>query len=198
MPPHRPLVRVCVLVSALALFYAAYRGYYALGGTVGMFGEPASRSQWLGINAFAAIALLVAAAVPMAALALWRWRYPRLVALALFSVAAVGLVMHGLIDEIQRVLSLSGLAERWQLTLTAESTQGWIWKNQHAADLQDALFNEPWFLAVGLLCGAVVWLALGGRRARRRWLAAAAAAVLALTVYGVLAAVGIVGRSIVF
>lgn len=189
---------MCVLVSALALLYATYRGYYALGGTAGTFGEPASHSQWLEINAFAAIALLVAAAVPLAALALWRWRYARLLALALFSVAAVGLVMHGLIDEIQRVLSLSGLAGRWHLTLTAESMQGWIWKDQHRADLQDALFNEPWFLVEGLLCGAVVCLALRSRRARRRWVAAAAVAVLAFTAYGVLAAVGIVGRSIVF
>lgn len=192
------LVVLCVLVSVCAILYASYRAYYALGGTVGMFGQPASMSQWRAVNAFGAIAISLAAIVPLAALPLSRWPQARLVLLVLFSLAAVGLVMHGLIDEGQRALSLSGLASRWHLALPALSTTGWIQKDQRTADLQDVFLNEPWFLVEGLLCGAIVWRALGPGAVRRRWLAGAIAAVLALTAYGMLSSVGLVGRTIVF
>ena len=36
------LRRVSYAAAAWALLYAAYRGYYGLGGTIGMFGVPAS------------------------------------------------------------------------------------------------------------------------------------------------------------
>lgn len=185
-------------MSVCAIPYALYRGYYALGGTAGMFGSPASHQQWLLINAFAAVAIGIAAAVPLAALPLSRWRYLRLALLVLFSLAAVGLVMHALIDEVQRALSLSGLAARWHLDLTASSMAGWQWKDQRVADLQDALVNEPWFLLEGVLCGAVVWIALGAGAVRRWWLVGALLAVLALTGFGVISAVGITGRAIIF
>lgn len=192
------LVRVCVLVSALAVVYGLYRGYYALGGTAGMVGEYASRSQWLMINAVGAIALLVSATVPLVALPLSRWRGPRTVLLVLFSVAAVGLTMHALTDEFQRVLSVTGLAARWHITLTSDSMAGWIWRDQRASDLQDMFLNEPWFLLEGVLCGVVVWLALGPTLTRRVWLGAVLIAVAAFTAYGIVSAVGILGRSIIF
>lgn len=186
------------MLSGCAVLYGLYRSYYALGGTAGMVGGPASHQQWLMINAFAAIGLLVAATVPLAALPLSSRRHLRLALVVLFSLAAVGLVMHALIDETQRVLSLTGLAAKWRIPLAAYSMTGWTWKDQRAADLQDMLLNEPWFLLEGILCGAIVWLALDRPDLRRWWLTGALAAVVALTGYGVLSAVGIVGRTIVF
>jgi hypothetical protein len=53
-----------------ALLYAAYRSYYALGGTVGMFGTPVSMSQWRLINAVGAAIILVLAVLPVATLPL--------------------------------------------------------------------------------------------------------------------------------
>ena len=50
------------------LLYAAYRGYYALGGTVGMFGTPVSMSQWRLINAVGAAIILILAVLPVATL----------------------------------------------------------------------------------------------------------------------------------
>jgi len=51
-----------------ALLYAAYRLYYALGGTVGMFGTPVSMSQWRLINAVGAAIILILAVLPVATL----------------------------------------------------------------------------------------------------------------------------------
>ncbi len=192
------LTRVSLLISVFAVGYGLYRGYYALGGTAGMFGEPSSRSQWRLINGLGAIAILVAAGVPLAALVLSRWRYVRMGLIVLFSLAAVGLAMHALIDELQRALSLTGLATRWQMTLPASSTAGWVWKDQRTADLQDALLNEPWFLLEGLLCGAVVWIGVGPGHARRWWLMGMVAAALMATGYGALVAIGVVGQTILF
>ena len=42
--------RLRLIAGGWALLYAAYRGYYALGGTAGMFGTPVSFSQWRFIN----------------------------------------------------------------------------------------------------------------------------------------------------
>lgn len=64
-----------------ALPYAAYRGYYALGGTVGMFGTPVSMSQWRLINAEGAAIILIGAVLPVATLPLWQRRQARLVLL---------------------------------------------------------------------------------------------------------------------
>lgn len=67
-----------------------------------------------------------------------------------------------------------------------------------ASDLQDIFLNEPWFLAEGVVCGALVWSALRGRAARTWWLAGATFATGVCTVFGLLSAAGVVGRSIVF
>jgi hypothetical protein len=61
----------------------AYRGYYALGGTVGMFGTPVSMSQWRLINAEGAAIILIAAVLPIATFPLWQRQQAPLVLLAL-------------------------------------------------------------------------------------------------------------------
>ena len=71
------LTRVSWVAAAWAFGYALYRGYYAIGGTAGMFGVPASVAEWRAINLVAFALLLGAAALPLIALPLWRHPWPR-------------------------------------------------------------------------------------------------------------------------
>jgi hypothetical protein len=137
-----------------------------------VFGAPLSESQWRLINAFAAVLLALAAA------------------LALGWVIAVGCVMHALIDEITRLLSIGG-------ALHMEFPPFWVAGSvdRHVSDLQGIFFNEPWLLIEGLLWGALCWVALTSARARRWWLASALTAVAALTVIGLLRRTGYCTRT---
>lgn len=191
----RPVTVLSFVVCGLSLFYGSYRGYYALGGTAGMFGVPESRAQWMFLNGFAAVVLLVAAAVPIVALPLWSRRVARPILLTLFTVAAVGLVMHGVVDETQRILHLAGLADRFHIQIRVI---GFRSRDMRVSDLQEILFNEPWFLAQGVLCGSLVWLMLRGRTARIWWVAGAAVATAVCVAFALLSAAGVVGRAIVF
>jgi hypothetical protein len=102
----------------------------------------------------------------------------------------VGFVMHAIVDMTRRVLSLSGL-------LTMDFPL-WLSRNTRESDLQDLLFNEPWFLIEGLLWGAIAWSAGLSRAPRRRWwVATALMAILALTGVGLLSATGVIGKFIV-
>ena len=60
--------RVAVAIAAWSFAYAAYRAYYAVGGELGMIGEPVSRAQFRAINAAGATIIFVAGIVPLAAL----------------------------------------------------------------------------------------------------------------------------------
>ncbi|HET7035091.1 MAG TPA: hypothetical protein VFI42_05355 [Thermomicrobiaceae bacterium] len=190
-PPGTPLPLVASrLAAAWALLYALYRGYYALGGTIGMFGTPVSESQWRQVNAIGAAILLAAAIAPLVLLRLWPWQRLRPFLLAFCWLVAVGCVMHALIDAAQRVLSLAGL-------LTIDLPY-WATIDRRKADLQDLLWNEPWFLVEGLLWAAIAWTAGLDRSPRRTlWAGSALAAIAALTVVGILSALGVIGKLIV-
>lgn len=180
---------VSVVAGGSAFLYALYRGYYGFGGTVGMFGTPVSSAEWRAVNLAGAAVLLVIAVLPIAALPLWPRPRMRPVLLVLCWLLAVGLVAHALIDDIQRVLSLAGVL---QIDYPIFTTL-----NRRAADIQDLLFNETWFLAEGLLWGALAWISLGRSSARRWWTGTALAAIAALTLIGMLSAFGIIGKFIV-
>lgn len=187
-PPWR--ATVSLVIGGWGLLYALYRGYYGLGGTAGMVGEPASQTQWRAINLAAAAVLLVAAVLPVAMLPLWRRPWLRPVLAGVCWVVAVGCVMHGLIDDTQRVLSLTGILHvRYPPAV-------WLTLDRHAADVQDLIFNETWFLAEGILWGALAWLSLGRSPARRWWTATGVAAVATLTAAGLLSAFGVIGRTV--
>ena len=172
-----------------ALLYAAYRTYYALGGTFGMFGTPVSMSQWRLINAEGAAIILIAAVLPVATLPLWQRRQARLVLLALCWVIAVCFVMHAIVNGTARILSLAGVLHM-DFPFFASI-------DRREADLQDLLLNEPWFLVEGLLWGVLGWFGLASVRSRRLWVASGLVATVALTAIGVLSTVGIIGRFIV-
>jgi hypothetical protein len=183
------LVTVSLITGCWALWYAIYRAYYGFGGTVGMFGTPVSESQWRAINLVAAVLLLLLAVLPIAVLPLWKRPRMRLVLLGLCWVLAVGFVMHGVIDDLQRVLSLTGLLHlNYPLFATVD---------RHAANIQDLVFNETWVLIDGALWGILGWMGLSSLRGRRWWLGTAYAAVGVLTAVGLLAAFGVVGKTII-
>ncbi len=96
--------------------------------------------------------------------------------------------MHALIDITLRVLSLTG---KYPTQLPAAA---WCSFDRRTADLQDLLFNEPWFLVVGLLWGALGLTFVHPRR-RRTWAVSAVVACLLLSVVGVLSGVGVIGSA---
>jgi hypothetical protein len=81
-------------------------------------------SQWRLINAAGAAIILIGAVLPVAAIPLWRRRRARSVLLALCWVIDVGCVMHALVDDAARILSLAGvlhMASRSSRSSTAVS-----------------------------------------------------------------------------
>lgn len=166
-----------------------YRAYYGFGGTVGMFGTPRSESEWRAINLVAAGLLLAIAVLPVAVIPLWKRRHARLVLLGLCWALAVGFITHGLIQDIQRVLSLAGVLDLDYPIFTSV--------DKRTADIQDLVFNETWFLIEGVLWGMLGWINLGPSRARRWWICTALAAIAVLTSVGLLSAFGVIGKIII-
>ena len=187
----RPLAPVSLALGAWGLSYALYRGYYAVGGTLLLPGRPADPAQFRLINAVAAVILVIAAALPIAVLPLWRIPRARWVLLAVSWAVAVGCCTHAFINGIQRVLSVAGLL-RIEYSPTV-----WASIDRRAADLQDLFFNEPWFLVEGLGFGALGWIVLGSGRHRRWWVGTAITAISVLTVIGMLSATGVIGKTII-
>jgi hypothetical protein len=180
---------VSLITGGWGLVYAVYRGYYAFGGTAGMFGTPTSETDWRAINLAAAALLLVVALLPVAVLPLWQWPRARPVLLAVCWVLAVGFTMHGLVDDVERVLSLTGTLHIHYPFFARV--------NRQAADVQDLVFNETWFLSEGILWGILGWKGLGRSPGRRRWIVTALTAIAVLTVIGLLSAFGVIGKLII-
>lgn len=164
-----------------ALAYAGYRAYYAAGGTFGMIGQPVSVAQFRTINAVGAVVILLAAVLPLVAVRF----FPRAIPV-LGWIGAVGCCMHALVDAALRVFSMTGVHP------TQLPADVWQSFDRHAADLQDLLLNEPWFLVEGLLWGAV-GLAFVGVSRRRGWLVSVVVVCLLLTVLGVLSGLDVIG-----
>lgn len=170
--------------------YALYRAYYAAGGTAGIPGTPLSMAQWRRINAIAAAILLATAALAIVWPRLWRHRRTRPFLLAFCWLAGVACVSHALIDVGQRLASLSGML--------SIDYPFWRSVDRRAADLQDLLFNEPWFFVEGLLWAAIAWRAAVRQSPRRRWwIGSAVAATILSTTLGLLSAFGVIGKLII-
>ena len=188
---RRALAAVSWAAAGWALGYAAYRGYYALGGTGFLPGTPVPGGQFRRINAAATVILLAAAILPLAALPLWSRRRVRLLLLAVCWVVAVVCCGHALIEGTERVLSLTG-----RLSIDYPASV-WASVDRRAADLQDLYLNEPWFLLEGLAFGALGWLNVRGGRGRRWWVGSVAVAALVALAVGLLSAAGLIGRVVV-
>ncbi len=185
------IARISVALTACGLVYAAYRAYYGFGGTIGMIGTPSSESRWKAINLGAAVVLLAIALLPLAALQLWRRPYWRRALLAVAWLLAVGGVMHALIMDTQRVLSLARLHE------IGHPTSQWLTYDERRADLQDLLFNETWFLVEGVLWAVLASTVLRSSRSSARWTVSALGGVAIATCVGLLSAFGVAGRWVV-
>ncbi len=175
--------RPAVLLGLWAGWYAAYRFYYAFGGQIGMVGRPAPAAHFRDDNLVGAIIILTAGLLPLAAG--WGWRHPtvRWLVKTVGWVATVGSCMHALTLEILRILSLTGLHP-------IHYPPGlWVSIDHHQADLQDALFNEPWFFITGVLCARLALTAVKPA-SRPRWERSAAVATVLSLVVGVLSGLG--------
>ena len=179
-PTRRPVVTALVVWG---LGYGCYRAYYAAGGDIGMIGQPMSEAQFRAVNAAGAGIVLLGAVLPAL---LVRTATLRRAAPVVAWIVGVGCCMHAFVDAALRLLSLTGVH------LTQLPAELWQSFDRRAADLQDLLLNEPWFLGEGLL-----WVALGVTSVqssrRQPWLASAALACLLLTVLGVLSGLGAIG-----
>lgn len=185
-------LRIWVGIAAIwALVYAAYRSYYALGGTLALPGTllPDARATFQLINAVAVVVLLVGVAAPVVMLRLWTTRL-RPACIAVCSAVTVGCVMHAIIDMTQRVLSLLG-----QFSVSYPTVL-WASVDRRAADLQDLFGNEPWFLIEGLLFATLAMLNLSPC-GRRVFVVTAAVAIAAFVAVGLLTATGRLERVIV-
>jgi hypothetical protein len=180
----RPTQRsIAIALAVWGLGYACYRAYYAAGGEFGMFGVPMSAAQFRAVNAVGAGIILIGALLPLLLIRAASWRSATSV---LAWIVGVGCCMHAFVDGTLRLLSLTGVH------LTQLPADLWQSFDRRAADLQDLMLNEPWFLIEGVL-----WIALGvasTRPSRRRtWLVSAAAAGILLTVVGVLSGLDVIG-----
>jgi hypothetical protein len=184
------LRRSSYVAAAWAFAYATYRAYYAMGGTFGMHGVPVSDADFRFINAVGAAIIYVGAIAPLALLGAWHNATLRPIFWAACWIVSVGCVMHATVDIAQRVLSLSGVL--------VMSYPFWSSIDTRALDLQDLLFNEPWFLVEGLLWAVIAWTSGLYRSPHRMWwVGTGVAAIVALTVVGLLSATGVIGRFIV-
>lgn len=173
-----------------ALWYALYRGYYALGGMFGIQGTPVSFELWRRINAVGAVLVFAFAILPLLLLPAWRHRRARPFVLMLCWIVTVGCISHALIDVVQHTASLAG-------ALTIDYP---FWRSidRKTADLQVIFLNEPWFFIEGLLWGALAWTgALHASPRRWWWIGSAATAVAAATTVGLLRAFGVMAKVIV-
>jgi hypothetical protein len=174
---------VAVALAVWAAGYAAYRFYYALGGQLGMIGRPAPALHFRRDNLVGGAIILLAALLPLIAVS--AWRHPpvrRLVAVAGW-IAAVGCCMHALTLMTLRVLSLTGVRP------THYSAGLWLSIDRRRADLQDLVFNEPWFFIEGCLWALFALTALQPA-SRRRWRRSAVVACLLAAAVGLLSGLG--------
>jgi hypothetical protein len=115
-----------------------------------MTGVRVSRAQFESINLVGAVIVAAIGVVPVIGLATWRHARVRRDLLALSWALAVGLVMHGLVDDVQRVASLLGLHE------VNYPASAWRSVDRYQADIQDLVFNETWFIGDGLLFATIL------------------------------------------
>jgi hypothetical protein len=172
-------------LAGWSLAYASYRAYYAAGGRFAVTGHPVSQAQFQQVNAVGAgIIVICSVAGPLVMVRVGLLRR-RLLPVAGWA-GAVGCCMHALVDTTLRIFSLTGVHP------TQLPASFWRSYDRHGSDLQDLLFNEPWFLVNGLLWGALTLTVVPAARARW-WLTSAVLVVAPLSTYGVLRGLDVIG-----
>jgi hypothetical protein len=172
-------------LAGWSLAYALYRAYYAAGGRFGMIGDPVSQAQFQQVNAVGAGVIVVFSVIgPLVMVRiglLRRWLLP-----VAGWAGAVGCSMHALVDMTLRIFSLTGVHA------TVLPSTFWYTYDRQRADIQDLLINEPWFLINGLLWGALALAVIPATRVRW-WLTSAVLVCAALSLYGVLRGLDVIG-----
>jgi hypothetical protein len=185
------LRRLYIVASLWATWYALYRAYYALGGMGFLFGTIAEPSVFRRVNALGAAVIFILAFLPLVVLKLWNSEKWHRFALAVCWLIAVAACAHAFIDMTQRILSLSGhLHVQYDMKV-------WQSINYHKSDLQDLLFNEPWFLVEGLLFAMIGWKNMPSRPRRLQWIISVGLLVAVMSIIGILSATGVIGKLII-
>jgi hypothetical protein len=174
---------VALALAVWAAWYSAYRFYYAFGGRIGMIGRPSPAQPFRRDNFVGGAIILLAALLPPIAVRAWRHRPVRRLVAVVGWVAAVGCCMHALTLMALRVLSLTGVHP------THVPPGLWLSIDRREADLQDLLFNEPWFLIEGWLWGLFALTALQPS-SRQRWRRSAVVACALAAAVGLLSGLG--------
>ena len=175
--------RAAVGLAVWAAGYAAYRFYYAFGGQLGMIGRPSPAAHFRRDNAIGGAIILAAALLPPIAVRAWRHRPVRRLVAMVGWIAAVGCCMHALTLMTLRVLSLTGVHP------IHYPAGMWLSTDRRQADLQDLLFNEPWFFVEGCLW-AVFALSAVQPSSRQLWRRSAVIACALAAAVGVLSGLG--------
>jgi hypothetical protein len=181
--PGRSTRRLAVALAAWAAWYAAYRLYYAFGGQLGMIGRPSPAQHFRRDNLVGGAIILLAALLPPIAVSARRHRPVRRLVPVVGWIAAVGCCMHALTLMTLRVLSLTSVHP------THYPPGLWLSIDRRQADLQDLLFNEPWFFIEGCLWALFALTALQPS-ARQRWRRSAIVACLLAAAVGLLSGLG--------
>jgi hypothetical protein len=134
-------------------------------------------------NLVGATIILLAALLPLIAVRAWRHSLVRRALPVVGWIAAVGCCMHALTLAILRVLSLTGVHP------THYPPGLWLSIDRRQADLQDLLFNEPWFFTEGCLWGLFALTALRPS-SRSRWRRFAVVMCLLAAAVGVFSGLG--------
>ena len=155
-----------------------------------MPGTPLSQAEWVRINTVAAALLCAVAVLAIVLTHAWANLRARLALLVVCWVITVACVGHALIDIIERIASLSGAI--------IISYPFWQSIDRQKADLQDLLFNEPWFFVEGILWARIAWVASARASPQRAWwVGSVVAAIVAATAFGVLVVFGVIDSVIV-
>ncbi|HEX2411095.1 MAG TPA: hypothetical protein VHJ39_08005 [Solirubrobacteraceae bacterium] len=183
LAPGPQMRRVAVALAVWAAGYAAYRFYDAFGGRVGMIGRPAPSLHFRRDNLGGGAIILLGALLPSIAVSARRYRTVRRLVPAVGWIVAVGCCMHALTLVTLRVLSLTGVHP------THYPPGLWLSIDRRKADLQDLLFNEPWFFVEACLWALFALTALQPPP-RQRWLRSVVVACGLATAVGLLSGLG--------
>ena len=184
-PTARTARGVAVALAAWGAGYATYRFYYAFGGQLRRIGQPAPAQHFRRDDLVGGAIILVAALLPAVVVSAWDHRRVRRLVPVVGWIAAVACRMHALTLVTLRVLSLTGVHP-------SRVPPGlWLSIDRREADLQDLVFNEPWFFVEGCLWALFALLALRPA-SRRRWRRSAVVACALATAVGLSSGLGVV------
>ena len=162
-----------------AAYAIGVRGYQGLGGTIGLAGTFSDPAGMRRASLVAGAGILLVGIGALAFVRPWGLRLPRWLVIVPALVGSSYAMAHALTSYVTKPLHALGVVEL--------RFDGWAERDETGQFVWDLLFDEPWFLGLGVLftLGAVPPNRRpgGSARSERRLVAATVAATLALTAF---------------